>query len=983
MKKFMRWALGLFTGTCMLFTVPAVAEDIAPGTSFTHMIVNPGFDAGNGDGWTIVEGTTPDWLQQEAQSWNRTFNMNQTVATLPAGVYKLTVDGFYCEGANDGGAKYAAGTEEINAVVYAQTDSEYQETLLHSLYSVKGFVGSTQMTNGYVSGVISAREAFDQGYYSDNTVFGIVVEEGKTLTIGIKTLKHAPYHWIVWDSFKLTYLGEPGIGVYYGVISGLDKDLNSYFDEYRIPSGAYNEVQSALEYKNESGSSSDVVELQAVIDSMTHVLNRTKFAATAMTNLNLLIEETNSYLALHYPGEAELAQVQGTAIDMMQPDATMPEGGLVYEADLSNAVADMKAAIRTYRLSQTVTAEGVDFTFAMTAPNFTKNGGDPSKSSDGSSEGWVTDNVPVANSQYRLGIVNGKNCWNNWNNNFTRMNVYQVVKGMPAGLYAFSCYQTNEGAEVTDQHAYISALGGSSDSPYAKYTFATDPDPDKGTFNENGKWEGPLTTGKVLVGTDGELRVGFASTSNGNGSSGWFCFTDCKLVYYGMPGGAYAEAMTNKINEAKALESEEILSADAAALRTGIQAAESINTTDNEAAQAGLEVLGEVIAEANTAIQVLGTFKSGVYASAVVIVEDAQGAYSETVRNFVGNTVLSMDEILEADTTSSAVLPALTHQFNLCFSFVPQIQQAAEVAENELYNAEARERLSELLTAQLDLVKEDFSLISQAQQILSYATKLTSLAQEIPAEGADVAFWIQNYGFDAATYDSGWINKGFVKNTALSTKDDGYTANAAESWLRGNNTLPNKTMSQILRVPNGTYTISVTATACQQGTLNLYEEDGVTIKEVVTLTTPVKGVWLFANADSVEIATPMIGETAPYENQTAENEPHSLRFVLEDVVVSNDTLTLGIKTRSTTANWVAFDSFSLVCLDYVSGIEENEEDAAIPAVYVENGFIRVADNKPFTVSTIDGITISPAAQLLPGIYIVTTGTKAIKIVIEE
>ncbi len=980
MKKIMQFTVALLVAC--LFSVPAaMAQSPSPGTSFTDRIENPDFDAGNGDGWEIT-GTTPGWVQQLAQIWNRTFDMSQEIPNLPAGAYKLTVDGLYREGANDGGAKYNAGTEVINAVVYAQTESEYKETPLHSLYSVTQFTGSTQMLNGYVDGVVSADEAFKAGYFKNNQVYNIVVNEGETLIIGIKTLQLIKNQWVVWDNFTLTYLGEPGIGIYYNSISDLEKKLNAYFNEGVIPSGTYMDVENVLNYKNEHGTSSDIDELQIVIDSMTHVLEKAELAAEEMKKLNSLIEEAESYLDLHYPGETQLLEKQDISIDLMQSDATMPDGGWVYAPELADAIATLKTAIWKYRLTQPATEEGVDFTWVMQSPAFTKEGGDPAISGDASSKGWVHANNPATSSQYRLGVVNGKNCWNNFNTNFVSMNVYQDLEGMPAGFYSFSCYQTNDGPSITDQHAYISAVGGSDDSPTATYTFALDNNPEKGTFAANAIWEGPLATGRVLVGTDGKLRVGFASTG-GEESSGWFCFTDCKLTYHGMKEGAYTEAMQTKIAEAKKLQNKDILKGDADVLRTKIEAAEAVDATNNELAQAGLEALDQAMVIANTAIETLKAFTKGTFSNAASIAEDIEEAYPVRARNFMFGVVLNIEETLDTDTITSATLPLLTSQINDCISFLSSIEKTETVISDAHYDATARTNLEATLNTQLDLLQKDLTLIAQVKETLNYEIKLVTLSQTIGTEGVDVTLWINNPGFEETTYDTGWINEGFVKNIALADKDSDYVGNVAETWVGGGRRLADKTISQTMYVPNGRYSISVMATACQQGTLNIYEEDGITVKETVVLTMPVNGVWLFMNNDSLEIATPMIDNEGVHENQIGTNEPHSQIFTLADVEVTNHLLSFGIKTRSTTANWLAFDNFTLTCLDYtLVSTEEVDADLNTPVAYTENGVIKVVGTDQFTITTIDGIRVAKDTQLPSGIYLVEVGSQTLKVAIE-
>lgn len=973
----------LILGTSLFSFTSVVAEElITSGISLTHKIVNPGFDSNTLEGWT-VEGKTGAASFNVMEVFSGEFNAYQTITGLPAGAYELSVSGFHRAGVNDSGSAYGTGTEVINAALYASASGETKETVLPSLYSVKDFVvtGTGRLLNGYVDNMEGASQAFAAGHYTNVTVKNIVVTDG-TLTIGVKTLgTNVDRSWTIWDNFQLMYVGEGNLAIYREMIDQIDQKLNDYKDEGLVPSGITKDIEGVQASKDEFYYSEDQKELETLLNSYRQVESSADHAAAVMDSLFSQINLAASLEDEHYPGEdaLEAARIKSTMLTSF--GATTEEGNPVYAQDLSRAISEIKTAIITYRFSQTPSAQGLDCTWAMKAPNFTKEGGDTSLLTDASFEGWVTNSVFVS-SDFRLNLINGKNCWNNFSNNFTSMDVYQELENLPMGLYSFSCYQTNDGPTLTDQHAYITAMGGTSESPAAAYSFALDDNPDKGTF-VNAQWEGPISTGKVLVGSDGKLRVGFASTSNKNGSSGWFCITDCRLIYYGMESGAYEEALQTMIEEAKDLQYFELLPVEARALEAGIQAAEEIDPSDNEAAEAGLKVLSEVIAVAKEASAQVTSFKNGVYANVAAVEENGEGLYSETIQDFASGVLEHVNVLFEVDTTSNAVLPLLTDQLNQCLSMLSLIQRTETVIANNLYSQEPRNQLSALLTTQLNKVKADLSLVSQAESVIGYELKMTTLSGGVdPVNGADVTIWIQNPDFENTVWNNGWSANDFKVSTTLQDRDDFYSGNTAETWIGGGKILTDRTISQTMYVPNGTYSLSVVATACQQGTLTYYEEDGTTVKETVTLTTPVKGVWLFASEDSIEIATPMIGESAPYENQTVNNEPHSELFRISSVQVKDNTLTFGVKIRSTTANWVALDTFKLTCLNYAVGVNDIDADQDIPVVYEENGLIRVMGTDEYEIYTINGIRVPGDVRLTSGIYLVKTCSQVIKVMIK-
>ncbi len=140
------------------------------------------------------------------------FSVSQTI-TLPPGLYKLQVQGFYRDGYYDQAAiAHNNGTEEICASLFANEKS----IPLKSIFSEnrkkadKGF--AVMSTAGYVpNSFTQAGYTFQQGAYENELMF--IVEEGhEEVTIGIKgTASDKPYNWTAFDNFRLTYYGSQSI----------------------------------------------------------------------------------------------------------------------------------------------------------------------------------------------------------------------------------------------------------------------------------------------------------------------------------------------------------------------------------------------------------------------------------------------------------------------------------------------------------------------------------------------------------------------------------------------------------------------------------------------------------------------------------------------------------------------------------------------------------------------------------------------------
>ena len=78
-------------------------------------LVNPGFDGNSNKGWTYVSNAGSQAVRCESMEfWNGTFDIYQTISSLPAGHYRMSVQSYYrCQDNNNGYPKYTAGTEDI------------------------------------------------------------------------------------------------------------------------------------------------------------------------------------------------------------------------------------------------------------------------------------------------------------------------------------------------------------------------------------------------------------------------------------------------------------------------------------------------------------------------------------------------------------------------------------------------------------------------------------------------------------------------------------------------------------------------------------------------------------------------------------------------------------------------------------------------------------------------------------------------------
>ena len=96
-------------------------------------LVNPSFDGNSNAGWTYFSNAGSQAVRCESMEfWNGTFDIYQTLSSLPAGHYRMSVQSYYrCQDNNNGYPKYTAGTEDITAYMYAGNTKQK----LKSIYS--------------------------------------------------------------------------------------------------------------------------------------------------------------------------------------------------------------------------------------------------------------------------------------------------------------------------------------------------------------------------------------------------------------------------------------------------------------------------------------------------------------------------------------------------------------------------------------------------------------------------------------------------------------------------------------------------------------------------------------------------------------------------------------------------------------------------------------------------------------------------------
>lgn len=171
----------------------------------TSYIVNPNFTRSNSHGWTYTSinyNPSNTEIEYFDSKTGLTYDYNQDVSNLPAGYYKLYVQGFQRVTVNDNSA-YLSGNENIKAQLYAidKGSSSTKYTLLKSIYD--DGTGSTD-----IQSKTAALTKFNSNKF-DNCLSFYKSTDDATMTIGVRLNEAGVVKdWTIFKNFRIYYYGN-------------------------------------------------------------------------------------------------------------------------------------------------------------------------------------------------------------------------------------------------------------------------------------------------------------------------------------------------------------------------------------------------------------------------------------------------------------------------------------------------------------------------------------------------------------------------------------------------------------------------------------------------------------------------------------------------------------------------------------------------------------------------------------------------------
>lgn len=253
-------------------------------------------------------------------------------------------------------------------------------------------------------------------------------------------------------------------------------------------------------------------ELETAISALVEAVDAARLSIPVMTALQAVVEDATDFLKAISASEAKDALV-----------AAISEGQAVYASEAST-VDDIEAARQalaqalsdTKKTAKPVDGQCFDMTEFLVNPSFES--GKAGWLLDKQTGGWESfdtwNDRPAHEGSYFISLAYGS---------ITSIDLYQVVEGLPAGVYSVQgALRNTDGADLlTDQHIYAEAQAGTYDSEVLSHV---------GGENNN-DWS-DFTVAGIRLGEGESLRLGARSSGSGT-TAGWFQADDFRLFYWG------------------------------------------------------------------------------------------------------------------------------------------------------------------------------------------------------------------------------------------------------------------------------------------------------------------------------------------------------------------------------------------------------------------------------------------------------------------
>ncbi len=180
----------------------------------TYMISTPRMD--KTDGW--IKTSDPGISFSCAEYYVRTFDFYQTITGLPAGTYKMTVQGFQRPGeASVVYKNFTDGKGDVTTTVYAGKESTPIKNAMEGASDTKLGGAESEVGKQFIPNNMEAASIYFKAGRYTNEVSTQLTEAKNNLKIGIKCTEAPDWYWTIFDYFNLYSFGNQNYNAEVGI----------------------------------------------------------------------------------------------------------------------------------------------------------------------------------------------------------------------------------------------------------------------------------------------------------------------------------------------------------------------------------------------------------------------------------------------------------------------------------------------------------------------------------------------------------------------------------------------------------------------------------------------------------------------------------------------------------------------------------------------------------------------------------------------
>ncbi len=246
--------------------------------------------------------------------WNaNSFSYTQELTGLRPGKYIVSVNGFFRQGNGDYQASIVNNGGELISEAYliANDETEYLPNIATEAGKLPGIASQASNNGTFANWPAEALAAFETGLY--DTSVEVTVGLDGNLTIGIKQdQKTTDASWVLFDNFRLTYLGAPEEEIEVTISDALYATLVAPFDA-TMPEG----VTASTATVAENGTTIELTPVEGAVPAHTPVI--------------LSADEAKDFTISGKVTKAAPAELKEGALVGTYKDMDAPEGSYVLQ----------------------------------------------------------------------------------------------------------------------------------------------------------------------------------------------------------------------------------------------------------------------------------------------------------------------------------------------------------------------------------------------------------------------------------------------------------------------------------------------------------------------------------------------------------------------------------------------------------------------------------------------------------------------------